>query len=163
MSKGSFYYHYVDKEHLFVSLLAARMAEISRAVEAAGDAPDRDFWAWVRSLFAAFVAALAAQPDVVPLGRAFYGLRNSGAAPRVDALWADALAFTEEVLAAGQRCGAIRADLPLSLLAALTMGMGEAMDRWALSHDPELHSAEEAGLLVAVEDLFRRALAPGAG
>ena len=42
----------------------------------------------------------------------------------------------ERALAAGQRIGAVRTDLPSGLLIAVVAGMGQAMDTWLLTQPP---------------------------
>jgi hypothetical protein len=56
--------------------------------------------------------------------------------------------------------GAIRTDLPETLLVDAVMGLGEALDLWVLNHWDEI--PEDARLRMANDQvgLFRRLLAP---
>ena len=61
-------------------------------------------------------------------------------------------------LAAGQRIGAVRSDLPTGLLIAVITGMGEAMDTWLITQQP--HDGELAPLITALIGMIRRAIQP---
>jgi hypothetical protein len=61
-------------------------------------------------------------------------------------------------LAAGQRAGAVRDDLPSGLLIAVIVGMGQAMDRWLVTRQPD---AEDLPQLVgALVSMIRGTLEP---
>ena len=64
----------------------------------------------------------------------------------------------QAALAAGQRAGAVREDLPSGLLIAVVVGMGQAMDSWVVARQPD---AEDLPQLVrAVVSMIRGALEP---
>ncbi len=68
------------------------------------------------------------------------------------------LPWMEQTLAAGQRCGAVRTDLPPGLLIAVVSGMGQAMDTWLITQPPEAESLPPLiGVLVG---MIRGALQP---
>lgn len=65
------------------------------------------------------------------------------------------LPWVAQAITAGQRVGAVRDDLPDSLLIAATLGMGEAMDVWLLAQQPA--DDELPGVIAALADMLRRA------
>jgi hypothetical protein len=68
------------------------------------------------------------------------------------------LPWIQEALAAGQRAGAVRDDLPSGLLIAVVVGMGQAMDSWLVTRQPD---AEDLPQLVgALVSMIRGAFEP---
>ncbi|MCB9742455.1 MAG: TetR/AcrR family transcriptional regulator [Alphaproteobacteria bacterium] len=164
LSKGAAYYYFDDKEDLFLTLVEARVGALVREA-AAGALPEADFWGWVERLSWGVFGGLAQDPKSWALARELYAMLPGGRSPRVAEAWAQVSAWTERLLERGQALGEVREDLPLSLLSALTLGLGEALDRWALDAvpDPEAAEAEMGPVMAASMDLFRRLLAPGKG
>ena len=66
--------------------------------------------------------------------------------------------WLRETMAAGQRIGAIRDDLPDDLLLAVAFGMGRALDAWLIARP--IDDAQLPGVVAAVLDMMRRALRP---
>ena len=66
--------------------------------------------------------------------------------------------YIEEALDAGQRIGAVRTDLPAGLLIAVVVGMGQAMDTWLVTRDPDAEALPP--LVHALLDMIRGALRP---
>ena len=70
----------------------------------------------------------------------------------------EALPWIQQSLVAGQRIGAVRSDLPATLLIAVVLGMGEAMDLWLMGQPPG--SADLPRHTSSLIDMMRGALAP---
>ncbi len=66
----------------------------------------------------------------------------------------------EQFIATGQAVLAIRDDLPPGLLAAVLMGVEEAMDVWFADNVGELDDAELTDLASTMTALYRRIAAP---
>ncbi|MBG0740181.1 hypothetical protein IV500_12400 [Paeniglutamicibacter antarcticus] len=66
------------------------------------------------------------------------------------------LPWIEQTLAASKRVGAVREDLPTTLLIAVLLGMGEAMDLWLMSQPPNDGTLPE--LISALLSLIRGAV-----
>ena len=49
---------------------------------------------------------------------------------------AELLSWIDRILTAGQASGAVRTDLPASLLIAVALAMGRSMDTWLLTQPP---------------------------
>ena len=54
----------------------------------------------------------------------------------------------------------IRTDLPMGLLIGCAMGIGEALDRWAIACWEDYSAEERLQMAEDHIDLFRRVLAP---
>ncbi|MCB9744751.1 MAG: TetR/AcrR family transcriptional regulator [Alphaproteobacteria bacterium] len=162
VSKGAAYYYFDDKEDLFLTLVEARVGGAVQEVVQELELPDADFWAWSEHLTMAVFGAFAGDPRNVALGREFYALLGGGRSARAAALWAGVSAWIQTLLERGQALGAVRTDLPLDLLAALTLGLGEAMDRWGFqaAEAPGASLEDLMPLMGAATDLFKRLLAP---
>ncbi len=65
-----------------------------------------------------------------------------------------------QALTAGQRAGAIHTNLPAILLIAVIFGMGQAMDTWLISQQPDEHDLPR--LIGALIDMIRGAVEPQA-
>jgi hypothetical protein len=90
--------------------------------------------------------------------RAWLGASQNPALQRAQhELEGEVMPWVERVLAAGQSCGAVRTDLPSSLLIAVALGMGRAMDMWLMAQPPADAAAPLLGALVG---MLRRALEP---
>lgn len=68
------------------------------------------------------------------------------------------LPWISHALTTGQRVGAVRDDVPPALLVAVTMGMGEAMDIWLMSHPVDDESLP--GLITSLMSMIKGAVGP---
>lgn len=162
MSKGSFYYYFDDKMDLFAFTVQQAMEEAAEGLGGLWDAHDdgRDFWVQVLDLCEQLFQAAMRHPRVVLLAKAGVGVWDN---PRLRALTEGGNERMAAILAVGQAHGAVRTDLPMALLVALCMGLGESMDRFTLATMPAdakgLPEVDPAYLEMSV-DLFRRLLQP---
>jgi AcrR family transcriptional regulator len=137
ISKGSMYYYFDGKEDLYAFTVRTQLAEL---IEHVGPLPQLDstdadaFWAALESYFLELMRALAAAPQLAALLRGWAAASKSPASQAVEGeLEHESLPWIEQAVAAGQRVGAVREDLPTDLLIAVTLGMGAAMDAWLVS------------------------------
>ncbi|MCA9711964.1 MAG: hypothetical protein KDK70_39375, partial [Myxococcales bacterium] len=107
-----------------------------------------------------------AEPRLRALMPALLDPRNAADVPEAMAAMVERMsAWTLELLAQGRAVGAVRNDLPDALLVALTLAVGEALDRWVaqqvLAEGLESSVSEPpAESILIVIDLLRRLLAP---
>jgi AcrR family transcriptional regulator len=162
ISKGSMYYYFDGKEGLYAYV--ARVA-LGRLFDVAGPFPipvDRDpdaFWATLEGHYLRLMSALAASPPTAALARDWLLASASPALQQTQKEMEQAsMPWFEQALAAGQRVRAIRKDVPQGLLIAVVFGMGQAMDAWLLTQQPDDKALRKlARILVG---MIRRALAP---
>ncbi len=127
ISKGAFYYYFADKGDVYRTVMQAVLDDIA-AVLARVAPPDSaaTFWQWgYRALSA--LSDLTADPTLGALARDLYAAPPAAAYAE---LHARVSRWTERAITHGQRLGAVRDDLPQSLLVAASTGLLVAIDRW---------------------------------
>jgi AcrR family transcriptional regulator len=162
ISKGSMYYYFEGKEDLYACVTRSG---IERLFARVGPAPDLDgadadsFWSLVEDYYLRLVTALAGWPQLAALLRGWAAASRNPALQRAQGDLDEAtLPWIELALAAGQRVGAVRDDVPSSLLIAVVLGMGEAMDVWLLARQAD--GDELPGLIAALVSMIRGAVGP---
>lgn len=141
ISKGSMYYYFEGKEDLYAHLASV---ELSRLFQEAGpflipaeNDPDV-FWSAMEEYYLTIVSALAAAPQVAAIARDWLTAPGNPVLQGAQKEKEQALLpWFEQALTAGQRSGAVRKDIPMSLLVALVFGLGQAMDAWLLLQQPD--------------------------
>jgi AcrR family transcriptional regulator len=162
ISKGSMYYYFDGKEDLYAHV--ARV-ELERMIARVGpfdirpaNTPDA-FWSALTNYYLQLMSALQATPQLAALIR---GWIAASATPSMQQIQQEiettVVPWMEQALAAGQRIGAIRTDLPSGLLIAVAAGLGQAMDTWLLTQSPD--AAELPRLIDAFIGMIRRTLEP---
>lgn len=168
ISKGSLYYYFDGKEDLY-AFVARRevVALIERAGPfrvPAGDIEPEEFWTTLSEHYLRLMRALLADRVVAAIVRGWVAGAGS---PRLQAVEHEleqaGLSWFLEVIAAGQRIGAVRTDLPDDLLLAVLFGLSQAMDRWLIGsrggEGADQRLRVEEAVPVAVQ-LVQRALQP---
>lgn len=160
ISKGSLYYYFDGKEDLYAYVARTGLAGLFARV---GPLPELDigdagaFWSMLEDYYFRLMRALTASPRLAALLRGWAAASKS---PAIQAAQGDlqqaSIPWIEQALAAGQRVGAVREDLPSTLLIAVVMGMGQAMDTWLLSQQP--HEDELPGLASDLISMIRGAI-----
>jgi AcrR family transcriptional regulator len=163
ISKGSMYYYFDGKPDLYAYV--ARM-ELGTLIMDVGPPPDLGatdadgFWSVLEDYYLRLMLALAKSPQLAALLRGWAAAaKNTEFQAAQGELEQESVPFVEQALAAGQRVGAVRDDVPGSLLIAVVMGMGEAMDFWLLAAQPDADALP--GLARMVVSMIRGALRPG--
>jgi AcrR family transcriptional regulator len=160
ISKGSMYYYFDGKEDLYAHVAGV---ELGRLFESAGPFPvptarDPDaFWSTLEDYYLRLTSALAASPRAASLARDWMAASSSPALQQAEQEMSAALVpWFDAAFVAGQRAGAVRKDIPTSLLIAVVFGMGRAMDAWLLGE--ERSEKETRKLVHTFIDMIRRAL-----
>jgi len=161
MSKSSFYHYFANKTELFQQILEQTLAPFAAIAEAfEPEILDKNtFWPSILMVFQSSSQLFTAQPQVFRVGRMFH--RNLTEPNGICAGMMEApLALITRILEHGKVIGTIRADLPTSLLLEAAMGLGMAIDRWALEHTENYTKAEFDAFMGKTVSLFVRVLAP---
>lgn len=165
ISKGSMYYYFDGKEDLYAYAARTELERLfarlgSFPVPRAGDAGG--FWAMLADYYLRLMTALRADPQLAALIRGWIGASRNPTLQQAQLEMEQAvLPWIEQTLAAGQRIGAVRSDLPSALLIAVVVGMGQAMDTWLMTQQPDAdHLPRLTGALI---DMIRGAVRPEAG
>jgi AcrR family transcriptional regulator len=162
ISKGSMYYYFDGKEELYAHVARG---ELGRLFESAGPFPipsarDPDeFWSMLEDYYRRIMLAFVASPKLEALARDWL---LSSASPMLQQAQKEMeralVPWFEQALAVGQRVRAVRKDVPARLLIAVVFGMGQAMDSWLLTQQPEKMNVRK--LVRMFMGMIRRTLAP---
>jgi AcrR family transcriptional regulator len=160
VSKGAMYYYFDGKEDLYADVIRR---QLERLLENGGALPvptahdANEFWETIEGHYLRLMRSLIATPETGTLLRDWL---TGPAAPALRDAQHEAeratMPWLIQTIEAGQRAGAVRTDLPVDLLVAVALGMGQAMDTWLISRP-----SSESDLSAAVHSLIgmmRRAL-----
>lgn len=163
MSKGSLYYYFEDKGDLFSTVMeraTTRLVKLVGGIDLAGLTAET-FWPSIEAMVRRSAQQLESNTWYIRLARSLYRLwSRSGDRGPSGKFFAWLARWTESVLRRGQELGVVRDDLPLELLATITLSLGQVTDHWMLEHWDELGPTERETMVTAQMALFRRLLAP---
>lgn len=162
ISKGSMYYYFDGKEALYAYVAHLGLA---RLFAQAGPLPDLGvgdadaFWSVLGDYYLRLMRALVASPQLAAMLRGWAAAAKSPASQKAqEDLEQSSLPWIAQVLATGQRVGAVRDDVPPTLLIAVAMGMGQAMDVWLMSQRADDDALP--GLIASLMSMIRGAVGP---
>jgi len=113
----------------------------------------------VEDYYLRLARALSASPQLAALLRSWSAASKSPEFQRVTGEMEEAsVPWIVQALAIGHRVGAVRDDVPDSLLMAAVLGMGEAMDFWLMSQ--ALDDAALPGVIASIVGMLRGAVGP---
>ncbi|WP_183030092.1 TetR/AcrR family transcriptional regulator [Altericroceibacterium spongiae] len=158
MSKGQAYYYIADKADLYGAVMERAFQRFVTALDFTFGAPvdARAFWKRVEALFVRISTVLIEHPTLACLARSFYesetsrhSLPQSFIRDRFDGL-----------IALGQSLGAVREDMPASLLKPVLFTMALETDRWFAENWQDLDESEARRLNGAALQMFRAMASP---
>jgi AcrR family transcriptional regulator len=162
ISKGSMYYYFDGKEDLYFHVAQTELERLFARVgpfPVPSEADPDEFWSTVGSYYLRLMTDLAATPQLAALIRGWIAASTNPALQRAQQEMEQATRpWMEHALAAGQRVGAVRSDLPSTLLIAVVFGMGQAMDTWLITQQPNHNDLPQ--LIGALIDMIRGAIEP---
>ncbi|GAA4345167.1 TetR/AcrR family transcriptional regulator [Microbacterium rhizosphaerae] len=160
LSKGAMYYYFDGKEDLYADVIRRqleRLFEHSGPVPVPDAADPEGFWAAIEQTYMRLMVLMTETPETGVLLRDWL---TGAASPALREAQRNAeqatLPWLEQTVAAGQRIGAIRTDLPADFLIAIALGMGQAMDTWLIIRP--FAETELGEAIHALIDMMRRAL-----
>lgn len=160
ISKGSMYYYFDGKEDLYVHVARVEFERLFAGVEPLPIPVAADpeiFWSRLENYYLELMTALAARPQLANLIRNWIAASGNPALQQAQqGLEQAVIPWIEKVLASGQEIGAVRTDLPRGLLIAVVAAMGQAMDTWMLTQQPD--GADLPRLIGDLIGMMRRAL-----
>jgi len=161
MSKSSFYHYFANKTELFKQIFAQTLAPLAQIADAfhPETLTKETFWPAILMASQGGSELFMNQPEIFDVGRMFHRNLNEQSGICTD-MMAAPLALVSRLLEHGKVIGTIRDDLPTSLLIEAAMGMGMAIDRWAIEHietysKPALDAFNEKAM-----GMFIKVLAP---
>jgi AcrR family transcriptional regulator len=162
ISKGSMYYYFDGKGDLFAYIVRTELEGLLGRLGPLPDLGDGDaeaFWSGLEHYYLRLMTALAGSPQLAAMLRDWGAASGTPAFQNVQGeLEQAALPWIDRTIAVGQRVGAVRDDVPTSLLVAVLIGMGQAMDLWLLAQPPD--DDDLPRLTKALMGMLRGAVAP---
>jgi AcrR family transcriptional regulator len=162
ISKGSMYYYFDGKEDLYAYVAQTELERLFARLgpfPVPSDADPDTFWSTLADYYFRLMTALSASPQLAALIRGWITVSGTTALQQAQQVMEQAvMPWIEQALAAGQRAGAVRTDLPSGLLIAVIFGMGQAMDIWLITQQPAQDDLPR--LIAALIDMFRGAVGP---
>lgn len=161
ISKGSLYYYFDGKDDLYAYVIRT---ELEQLVVRHGPFPvpaaDVDvFWSTLADYYLRLMTALTASPQLAALIRGWVAVSTNATLQQAQhELEQATLPWLLATLAAGQRAGAVRDDLPADLLIAVVLGMGQAMDTWLMTRPAD--ADQLPGLVDGLVEMIRGAVSP---
>jgi AcrR family transcriptional regulator len=158
VSKGSFYYYFEDKADLFAAvvdeatefLLPPEPLDLSTLTQ-------DSFWPRLEQLFFEMAERCLDAPWLATAGRLFYHPPAAELEPVVRVRLEQARGYLATLVERGRELGAVRDDLPVSLLVAQVTAAAEAGDRWMVesweSLAPEELESAGRGIFAALRRL----------
>ncbi|MBY0503845.1 MAG: TetR/AcrR family transcriptional regulator [Bryobacteraceae bacterium] len=132
VTKGLLYYYFEDREDVLATLYTEVVEKLAPVVGPQPAAPSpQQFWDWVEGIYRNVLSVLQDEPVVLSFMVRILTAVTSGTVPPG---FAPHMEGTRNTVAAlvklGCQCGAIRHDLPESLLLGAVMSLMTASDRW---------------------------------
>lgn len=157
LSKGAMYYYFDGKTDLYGTVLRDA---IDRMMEAIAElTPREDFWRrWEMELQVA-MDFTSHHPRLAALIRGLLDHPERWREGHVANAFDQYRAYTANTIERGQAVGAVRKDLPKSLLTAAAFSLVEAFDRWNFDRVAEVDSAGGTAAFHMM-GLLRRLLEP---
>jgi len=164
MSKSSFYHYFANKTELFQQIVHQAVAPFAEMIE--GFTPEKlskdRFWPAIMAITNISTDLLQSHPEVFQVGRMFH--RNLHQPNGIcEDLMVGPMRLLTRTLEHGKVIGAIRDDLPSSLLLDGVVALGMATDRWVLLHTEQYTPEEFEVLNSKILGMFIRILAPDEG
>ena len=162
VSKGAMYYYFEDREDLLVTAVEHALEPISALAELPlGGGSADEFWSLIEARCLSAVGWMENQPEQTALARALYEGLGRGGRPDgpMAGLLASLTGWVERLLREGAAVGAVRDDLPMSLLTRVAMAAGLAIDQWMVERwetlEPKAAMALSAQSMVLLRDLLQ--------
>ena len=158
-SKGSMYYYFEDKEDLYATVVRDTVQRFLAYCGIPKPVSDADgYWAEVERFTRKGMDYYAIDPNLAGVIRSLsHGGTSSGPLQEARTTLAS---WTDAFLTIGQSVGAVRDDMPKSLIIAVAVALSEGIDLWLAEHVEALGDDEREALIVRLIDMYRRIAAP---
>lgn len=160
-SKGRTYHYFENKGELFRATFERcleRHEDLDELLEIAIAADGDAFWAQLQTLNSQLTAMLQDDETLAAMLRTLH--QEIAAQTACAILIASFRQTVEAVLAAGQRVGAIREDLPLGLMSEIAMSMLISVDGWFSRNSGDMAPEQETELSHRAFDMLMAPFRP---
>ncbi|WP_353980229.1 TetR/AcrR family transcriptional regulator [Salinicola endophyticus] len=162
MSKGQAYHYVRDKADLYAATIERALQRLIEAVDYRVGEPTEAavFWQRIEQLFARISQVLLSDERLAALACGIHESEATRAA--LDASQLSLRRLFTALIAHGQTLGAVRTDLPQSLLMDLLFALAVEVDRWFATHWSALDADEARRLNTRVIRMLRDLARPPA-
>ena len=160
MSKGQAYYYIAGKADLYAAVVDRAIVQLLERLTPTTPRPrDADaFWNRIEVGLAQLTEVLLDDTQLAALARGVYE------GPQAQAALAEPLgrlrSQLQQLVVTGQRLGAVRDDLPESLVVDTALAAARAVDRWFAEHWSDLEPAEARRVNTGSFEMIRALCAP---
>lgn len=162
MSKGQAYYYIADKADLYGAVIERALDRLASRIDLRFGEPSgvNEFWEQIGGFLAALTRLLSEDERLATLARGIYE------GPRTQAALAGPMRrirmALDRTVSTGRALGAIRTDIPHSLLVDTLLATARGVDAWFAEHWHELDLAEALELNEKTLGMIRAMAAPPA-
>ncbi len=160
LSKGAAYYYFDDKADLFDTVLLFVVEHFSDFLDSTdtSETPEK-FWETTNNYVIKGMNLMRRHTWLVRFMRMIYAWQESSPnSPVVKRVFEFGRLKTRTFIESGQKCGAVRTDLPTDLLTQCVFGLGLGLDRWLLENFDDLNDDDLEKWSARSTDLMRRLL-----
>lgn len=142
MSKGQAYYYVTDKADLYRAVIDRALDRIAQAISGSFTEPKTaaEFWQQFAKLLGRITAIMQQDETLAALASGIY--QGPGSQTALTEPMLRVRAQADRLIVTGQSLGAVRTDLPQSLLSDTLFATIREVDRWFGAHWSELDNAE---------------------
>lgn len=132
VTKGLLYYYFEDRDDLLATLYQQVSSTLRPLLSGLPRWPVKEqFWSWLEGVYAGVITTVLDQPVLMAfMVRILTDMAAGSIPPGFEKHMAATRNGVTDVIAAGQRCGAVRDDLPQGLLMMTAFSLMTACDRW---------------------------------
>ncbi|MEO1171585.1 MAG: TetR/AcrR family transcriptional regulator [Myxococcota bacterium] len=158
ISKGSMYYYFHDKTHLYVAVVDRLLMDVveEQLLPDLTQLTTTNFW----DRFAEHMGQMAAHwrkhPRVLALAKTLQPLRHLDDRAPFAELFDRTRHWLRQIFEAGQELGVLRQDLPLELMMTLWTAVDECLDSHGIDRWESMSEDEQEAFVGQGWDLFRR-------
>lgn len=162
VSKGAMYYYFADRDDLLRATVEHHIGRFLADMRAQAQPADtaEAFWMEVARMVALGADWFADRPVVLAMFARLAPARDASFRPQGTA--AQVMGVLQQVIAAGQRLGAVRLDLPPDYMLPLMLAVARVSDQWLLTRAGEGEKARAAAVATVVAT-YRRLMEPARG
>ena len=161
LSRGMLYYYFEDKADLFVSVARKALEEFTGAIPLPDARSAGEFWVQMEKSMETLADTAMKNPEAVAIWKLVASVWDQGvpqtAMRELTGLWLEKM---EKVGRTGLEAGAIRRDLPFSMLMSAVMGLRQGLDLWVTENWDRMSEEERRSLPMRAFSLARRIMEP---
>ena len=161
-SKGSMYYYFEDKEDLYATVVRDTVTRFLAYCGMPKPVTDADgYWAEVERFTRSGIEYYTIDPNLAGVVRSL-ATSGSSSGPLNEAR-STLASWTDAFISIGQAVGAVRDDMPKSLILTVVVALSEGIDLWLADHVDTLSADDRERLIVRLLDMYQRIAAPMEG